>query len=121
MDEDRTSRNEEQEEPATKPEWRVDTEASRARLEDATADGADGGKLVYTDEDGHQRRLPADMSQLGAGETAAAARALSYELGAPEPSYAQIAAIERLNEMHAAGTVSDENFQREKRRLLGLG
>ncbi len=121
MNEDGASPSEGREKPATKPDWRVDAEASRARLQDTTAGEAAGGRLLYTDEDGHRRRLPADMSQLGAGETAAAARALSYELGAPEPSYAQIAAIERLNEMHAAGTVSDENFQREKRRLLGLG
>lgn len=51
----------------------------------------------------------------------AAAQALSRELGAAEPGYAQIVAVERLNEMHAAGTVSDEDFAREKKRLQGQG
>lgn len=103
---------------AVTPDWRVDADASRARLSDP-ADDAPGGKLVYTDEQGRQRRLPADMSELSSGEAAAAARALSYELGAVEPSYAQIVALERLSELHASGAFSDEDYDREKRRLLG--
>lgn len=58
------------------------------------------------------------MSQLSDDEIHAAATALSYELGAVRPSEATIAAIERLNEMRASGAVSEENYRREKRRLL---
>ncbi len=123
MDEDRSSRGDEEDEPETKPDWRVDAAASRARLRDAAVGSgharAGGGKLVYTDEHGRQRRLPADPGQLSGAEIEAAATAMSYELGAVEASYAQIAAIERLNEMRASGAVSEEDCLREKRRILG--
>ncbi len=102
--------------------WRLDDEASRARLREIAAGGpaarAEGGKLLYTDEHGRQRRLPADRGQLTGEEIAAAADALSSALGAPEPSYAQIAALERLNELRTAGAVGAEDYEREKRRIL---
>jgi hypothetical protein len=101
----------------------VDPSASREHLRDFDPDptGKTGGALIYTDERGVQRRLPADLSELSSQEIAAAARASSYELGAPDLSYAKIAAIERLNELRSAGAVSEENYLKEKRRITGLG
>lgn len=96
MDEGRPYASDE-DQPESKPDGRVDEAASRARL----------------------RRLPADLSRLSSEEIAAAATAMSIELGAVEPSYAQIAAVEHLNEMRASGAVSEENYLREKRRILG--
>lgn len=105
------------------PRWRVDRAATHAHLR-ATGGGAEaaqeiGGRLLYTDERGRQRRLPADMSKLSGPEVAAAAQALSDELGAAKPSYAQIVAIERLNELRAAGRFSEADYLREKSRILG--
>lgn len=125
MDEDGSPHDDRPEESAAQADWRVDAEASRARLRGMIKkpgpEQGDGGMLLFTDEQGRQRRLPEDLSRLSSEEVAAAARAMSYELGAPEPSYAQIAAIEHLNELRASGAVSDENYLREKRRLLGRG
>ena len=113
-----------EDDPGAKPDWRVDGAASRARLQDPTGEAAAGeagmGKLVYTDEHGRRRRLPADLGELSRGEIEAAAKASSYELGAVEPSYVQVVAIERLNELHAAGRFSEEDYLREKRRILDL-
>ncbi len=124
MNEDRPSRSDEGE-PEGTPDWRVDAAASLAHLREDPAESeapqAGGGRIVYTDEQGRQRRLPADMGRLSRQEVAAAAKALSYELGAVEPSYAQIAAIERLNELRASGAWSEEDYVREKARILGLG
>lgn len=123
MNENRSSPSQD-DEPEAKPDWRVDAAASLERLGAAVDDRAPqagGGKLVYTDEQGRRRRLPADLSKLSRQEVEAAAKATSYELGAVEPSYAQIAAIERLNELRASGAWSEEDYLREKRRILGLG
>ena len=103
--------------PDREPAWKVDEAWSRARLLNSAA--GPGGKLVYVDEHGRQRRLPADMSELTPEEVRAATGALSSALGAPEPDYARLAAVERLTEMRAAGTISEENFNRERRRLMG--
>lgn len=124
MGKDRQDRRTDPDEPDETPVWEVDQEATRARLRREATSGsgpgeAAGGKMVYTDQHGQLRRLPTDMSELTGPEVAAAARALSSELGAPSPDYARIAAVERLNELHAAGAVSEENYIREKRRLLG--
>ncbi len=107
-----------------KPVWEVDQEMTRARLRREATSGAGpgeagGGRMIYTDQHGQRRRLPEDMSELTGPELGAAAAALSSELGGQSPDYARIAAVERLNEMRAAGTVSEENYIREKRRLLG--
>ncbi len=121
MNEDRPARTDE-EDSGAKPEWRVDVAATHARLQDgASEQEAGGGRLVYTDEHGRQRRLPADLSELGPGEIEAAAKASSEELGAVKPSYVQIVAIERLNELRASGAFSEEDYLREKRRLLDYG
>ena len=113
------------EEPDETPVWEVDQEATRARLRvDASRTSpskAGGGRMVYADQHGKHRRLPADMSELTGAELRAAAAALSAELGGQTPDYARLAAVERLTELHAAGAVSEENFIREKRRLLGGG
>ncbi len=120
MDDIRPSENQ-RDEPGSTPEWRVDRAATRAQLRSGVpADGA-GGKVVFVDEDGRRRSLPADTSRLSRPEAGAAARAMSYELGAVEASYAQVAAIERLNELRIAGRFSEEDYLREKRRILGQG
>ncbi len=123
MDDDKPPRAQDPEEPDSKPVWEVDQEATRARLRvEASRTGpgkAGGGKMIYADQQGKHRRLPADMSELTGAELGAAAAALSAELGGQTPDYARIAAIERLTELRAAGAVSEENFIREKRRLLG--
>ncbi len=121
MNEDRPGSSDEQESGAT-PKWQVDAAATSERLKDrAPEQEAGGGRLVYTDEHGRQRRLPADLSGLSSGEIKAAAKASSAELGAGEPSYVQIVAIERLNELRASGAFSEEDYLREKRRLLDYG
>jgi len=126
MGKDREGSRKDPDEPDETPVWEVDQEATRARLRREATSGtgpgeAGGGKMAYTDQHGDLRRLPADMGELTGPELGAAARALSQELGAPSPDYARIAAVERLNELHAAGAVSEENYNREKRRLLGGG
>ncbi|MDQ3630588.1 MAG: SHOCT domain-containing protein [Actinomycetota bacterium] len=121
MTEDRPNPGDEEKAAAT-PDWRVDVAATRARLQnEAPEEATRGGRLVYTDEHGRRRRLPADVSELSPQEVMAAAKASSYELGAVEPSYVQIVAIERLNELRAAGAFSEEDYLREKRRILDLG
>ncbi len=119
MSEERPSRDDAARESDREPAWKVDKEKSLTRLR--KADDAPGGRLVYTDEHGGRRRLPADMSTLTPEERRAATAALSSELGAPDPGYARLAAVERLTEMRAAGTVSEENYKRERKRLLGDG
>lgn len=113
------------EEPGGEGAWHVDVADSlaRARAEAAgeSPQGAGGGKLTYVDEDGNRRRLPADMSELNRDEVRAATGALSEALGGASPDYARLAAIERLTELRAAGAVSEEDFNREKRRLMGYG
>jgi len=104
---------------APAPAWKVDEAESRESL--LKPGERAGGKLVYVDEHGRRRRLPADMSTLTREERGAAVTALSSALGAPDPAYARLAAVERLTEMRAAGTVSEENFIRERRRLMGDG
>jgi hypothetical protein len=99
--------------------WKVDKEESLARLR--KADQPPGGRLVYVDEHGRRRRLPADMATLTPRERRAAVDALSRELGAPDPDYARLAAVERLTELRAAGRLSEEDFVRERRRLMGEG
>ena len=119
MSEERPSRDDAARDSDPEPAWKVDKEKSLTRLR--KADDAPGGRLVYTDEHGGRRRLPADVSTLTREERGAAVTALSSALGAPDPDYARLAAVERLTEMRAAGTVSEENFIRERRRLMGDG
>ncbi len=53
------------------------------------------------------------------GGPAARAADLSQALGRARPDEQRAAALERLTELRAAGKVSEENFLKEKRRLLG--
>ncbi len=107
------------EEADDEPAWKVDKADSLARLQKAGE--RPGGRLVYVDENGNRRRLPADLSVLTPQERRAAVAALSSALGAPDPDYARLAAVERLTEMRAAGTLSEEDYRRERRRLMGDG
>jgi len=118
MSEGRPPRDEAAGESDREPDWKVDKEESLARLR--RAEEPPGGRLVYVDEQGRQRRLPADMSTLSLQERRAAVSALSGALGA-DPDYARLAAVERLTELRAAGKLSEENFIRERRRLMGEG
>jgi hypothetical protein len=54
-------------------------------------------------------------------ELRARAEELQFVLGRAPIDEARVAAIERLNELHAAGTISEEDFAREKRRLEDYG
>jgi hypothetical protein len=67
------------------------------------------------DENG--RRLPADLSELTAEQRDAALGAMSEALGRAPLDYARMAAIERLTEMRAQGRITQEHFERERRRL----
>jgi predicted deacylase len=125
MSEKKPSHDENVDPPEGQSEWRVDRAASREWLRhyDPVAERAGkrvGGWLIYTDEHGAQRRIPEEEGALSSAEIAAAARATSIELGGVDRDYAKLAALERLNELRAAGTVSEENYVREKRRLQGL-
>lgn len=97
--------------------WKVDEDESLARLRRKAEEA--GGALVYVDEHGRRRRLPADLGELTPEQRRAAVAALSSALGAPDPDYARLAAVERLTELRAAGRLSEENYQRERKRLLG--
>lgn len=73
---------------------------------------------MYTDENGRQRRLPADLAELTADQRAAALAAMSQALGAGPADAARTAAIERLTEIRAAGRISEEQYRKERRRLI---
>lgn len=101
--------------------WHVDERATSA---DLAADAAaplpppsGEGRVVYVDENGRQRRLPADLGDLSSEERDAAIAAMSQALGAGPPEHARMAAIERLTEVRAAGRMSEEQYRRERRRL----
>ena len=99
--------------------WAVDEADSLARLRESGERA--GGRLVYVDEHGRRRRLPADIGELTPAERRAAVAALSSALGAPDPDYARLAAVEYLTELRAAGTMGEVDYKRERRRLLGDG
>jgi Short C-terminal domain len=69
----------------------------------------------------YERRLQAQMRHASADELAGAASELSSVLGAAPVSDARAAALERLSELHASGAISEEQFTREKQRILGYG
>ncbi len=68
-----------------------------------------------------RRRAAAAIRAASSDELAAAATALSGKLGAAPINDARIAAVERLTELRAAGEISEENFAREKQRILDYG
>lgn len=69
------------------------------------------------DDAGSASSGPRDQSE----DAGASAADLSYSLGQMRPDEQRAAAVERLTELRAAGKVSEENFLKEKRRLLGQG
>jgi hypothetical protein len=77
--------------------------------------------MVYTDDDGRSRYLPADPGGLAAEQRDAAIAGLSQALGAGGPDVARRAAIERLTEIRAAGRISEEQYRKERRRLESYG
>lgn len=105
--------------------WRVDERATAADLvADQTAPpgrSPAGGRIVFVDENGRRRRLPADLAELSAEERDAALAAMSQALGAGPPDVARAAAIERLTELRAAGKISEKQYRRERRRLESYG
>ena len=125
MGENTPPRKNEEGELERDPVWRVEGEESMDSLleqtspSDARADGE--GMMIYTDEHGRRRRIPAERGALSSGELRAAAAALRADLGGPTPDYARMAAIERLTELRASGKMSEEDFLREKKRLENYG
>lgn len=87
-----------------------------ALMADSSPQPADGGRVVYVDESGRPQRLPADLSELSPESRDAAIAAMARELGA-RPDAARVAAIERITELRAAGKMTEEQYQRERRRL----
>ena len=97
--------------------WRAKERATTDLAADPAGPPADGGRVVFEDEHGRPRRLPADPGELSPEQRAAAIGALSQALGAHPPDAARVAAIERLTELRAAGKLSEEQFHKERRRL----
>ncbi|MDP1850194.1 MAG: hypothetical protein Q8K79_20575 [Solirubrobacteraceae bacterium] len=85
-------------------------------MTDPSPGPAAGGRVVYVDEHGQARRLPADLSELSPESRDAAIAAMSQALGA-RPDAARVAALERLTELRAAGRMSEEQYRRERRRI----
>ena len=97
--------------------WRADEAATVAELKaDSPRAAAAGGRVVFEDEKGRPRRLPADLGELSPEERNAAIGAMSHALGVGQPDAAKVAAIERLTELRAAGKLTEEQFQKERRR-----
>lgn len=107
--------------PGRKLTWRVDETATSDELASDQAGSppapAGGGRVVYVDDEGLRRRLPADLAGLSAEQRDAALAAMSQSLGVGSPDAARLAAIERLTELRAAGKMSEEQFHKVRRRL----
>ena len=69
------------------------------------------------DDEGGARR----GTDEGSAEVSELLTGLSQTLGRARPEEQRIAAVERLTELRAAGKVSEENYLKERRRLLGEG
>jgi hypothetical protein len=63
------------------------------------------------------RRVTEALSGASREDIAEATAYLSQEIGQAPPEDARLAAIERLTEMRAAGKISKENFERERKRI----
>lgn len=126
MGDDNPPRDEKEEgQPGQDPVWKVEGEESMDSLLEQSSTGdarPDGeGMMIYTDEHGRRRRIPAERGAWSGSELRGAAGALHRDLGAPPLDYARRAAIERLTELRAAGRMSEEEFLREKKRLENYG
>ena len=121
MGKDNRPRDEEEAEPEKDPVWKVEGEETMDSLvepDSSTKPRAEGeGMMIYTDERGRRRRIPAERGALSSGELRAASAALRADLGEAPVDYARMAAIERLTELRASGKMSEEDFLREKKRL----
>src|SRR5262245_57780486 len=83
----------------------MDQLMEQASPSDPAFDG--GGMIIYTDEHGNRRRLPAERGTMSSAELRAAANALHRDLGGPAIDYARVSVIERLNELRASGRMSE--------------
>lgn len=125
MDTDNTPRPDEGEgegaDAGEEPVWKVEGEETMDKLQNQIPPSSPrydgGGMMIFTDEQGRRRRIPAERGQMGSVEMRAAAHALHRDLGAPAADYRMAAVMERLNELRASGRMSEEDYQREKRRL----
>jgi hypothetical protein len=121
MDNENPDRGEEEETPTEQPEWKVEGEESMDSMLEQTPPGDPsydgGGMMIFTDEHGRRRRIPAERGTMSGRDLGAAARALQNDLGAAPRDYAKVALLERLNELRASGKMSEENFLKEKKRL----
>ena len=127
MDTDNAPRDEDEPDPAGEkapdadPEWKVLGEESMDSMleqtppSDSSYDG--GGMMIFTDEHGQRRRIPAERGTMSGRDLGAAARALQQDLGGPSRDYAKVAVLERLNELRASGKMSEKDFLKEKKRL----
>lgn len=97
--------------------WRAKERATTDLAMGPQPPPTEGGRVVFEDEHGRPRRLPADLGELSPEQRDAAIGALSQALGAGPPDAAKIAAIERLTELRAAGKLTEEQFNKERRRL----
>ena len=102
-------------------EWSVDEGATSADMVDDPAPldprGGTEGRVVFRDENGMPRRLPADLSRLSPHHRDAALAAMGNALRAGPPNVAVQAAIHMLKQKRAAGKITEEQFQKEKARL----
>ena len=76
----------------------------------------DALKLNLTAAEYGQRVIDA-LAGASREEIAGAANYLSQALGQASPNDARMAAIERLTEMHAAGKITKEQFESERKRI----
>ena len=107
------------------PVWKVEGEETMDKLQNQTPPSSPrydgGGMMIFTDEHGRRRRIPVERGQMSSPDMRAAANALQRDLGAPAADYRMGAVMERLNELRASGRMSEEDYEREKKRLQGLG
>ena len=86
MDNENPNRGDEEEPPGEQPEWKVEGEESMDSMleqtppSDASYDG--GGMMIFTDEQGRRRRIPAERGTMSGRDLGAAAQALQKDLGA---------------------------------------
>lgn len=125
MDTDDSPRPDEDGGADEEPVWKVEGEETMDKLQNQIPPSSPrydgGGMMIFTDEQGRRRRIPAERGQMSGGELRAAANALQRDLGGPTADYRRVAVIERLNELRASGKMSEEDYLREKKRLEEYG
>ncbi|MBA3748967.1 MAG: hypothetical protein H0W96_15960 [Solirubrobacterales bacterium] len=103
-------------------QWRVDEEATAADIHVPAErirplNPGEEGRTVFRDEDGQRRRLPVDLTSLSPAHRDAALAAMQSALGAGPPNFAVMAAVQRLDQMRASGRLSEEQYQKERKRI----